>query len=115
MYLVLVVSFFVLVFGGSPRLGWCLYECFCCPRCMGFLLGLPPIYVTLYLLFLCHGCLCLSCARTWCLLSKRLGSGSNRFVSLGGRGGAFVLINLVINLIPIFYLLFLKLAIKFGR
>lgn len=79
---------------------------------MGFLLGLPLIYVTLYLLFLCHGCLCLSCARTWCVISKRLGSGSNRFVSLGGR---FVLINLVINLIPIFYLLFLKLAIKFGR
>jgi len=29
--------------------------------------------------------------------------------------GGFVLINLVINLIPIFYLLFLKLPVKFGR
>jgi hypothetical protein len=79
---------------------------------MGFLLGLPPIYVTLHLLFLCHGGLCLSCARTWLLISKRLGSGSKRFVSLGE---GFVLINLVINLIPVFYLLFLKLPVKFGR
>jgi hypothetical protein len=42
-------------------------------------------------------------------LRKRLGSWSNKFVSLGGR---IVLLNSVLNAIPIFYLSFLKLPVQ---
>jgi hypothetical protein len=42
-------------------------------------------------------------------LRKRLGTWSNKFVSLGGR---IVLLNSVLNAIPIFYLSFLKIPVQ---
>jgi len=45
-------------------------------------------------------------------LTKRLNSWSNRFVSFGGR---IVLLNSVLNVIPIFYLSFMKMSVKVWR
>jgi hypothetical protein len=42
-------------------------------------------------------------------LRKRLGNWNNKFVSLGGR---IVLLNSVLNAIPIFYLSYLKIPIQ---
>ncbi|MCI05237.1 ribonuclease H protein, partial [Trifolium medium] len=46
------------------------------------------------------------------VIRRRLGSWGNKYVSLGGR---IVLINAVLNAIPIFYLSFMKMPVKVRR
>jgi hypothetical protein len=43
------------------------------------------------------------------VVRRRLGSWGNKYVSLGGR---IVLINVVLNAIPIFYLSYMKMPMK---
>jgi hypothetical protein len=45
-------------------------------------------------------------------LNKRLNSWANKYISLGGR---IVLLNSVLNAIPIYYLLYMKMPVKVWR